>query len=82
MSWIRRLLGRDFITSCRSNDDAHRELDRQVEEAEEDRHEAAQIRARAEEQASRLREHLRENNFGQRFKAAFAADDRRRGRHA
>jgi hypothetical protein len=82
VSWTRRLFGRHDNEPCHRVADPHRDLDRQVEEARAERHEAAQIRADAEKQGSRLRQHLEANNFGRRFAAAFGADDRRQERHA
>ncbi|MGW4127944.1 DUF7620 family protein [Amycolatopsis japonica] len=69
MSWLRKLLNRD-------NDLA--DLDQRVEDAQRQRAEAAEIRTAAEIHGPRNRRHVEDNNFGERFRAAFEA----RRRHA
>ena len=71
MSWIRKLLHRDTAQL--------RELDLRVYAARRQRAEAAEIRSAAETYGPRNRRHVEENNFGERFRAAFEA---RRERHA
>lgn len=72
MSWFGRLLRRDRTVL---DIDA---LDERVASAMRQRAEAAAIRAEAEKYGSRNRRHVEDNNFGERFKAAFEARRERR----
>jgi hypothetical protein len=72
VSWFGRLLRRDRIVL---DMDA---LDERVASARRQRVEAAKIRADAEKYGQRNRRHVEDNNFGERFKAAFEARRERR----
>jgi hypothetical protein len=65
VTWLSRLIHRD--------DDQGKRL----KEAEAQRDEAAELLAESREVAKRNRRHVENNHFGEGFRAAFAANDRR-----
>ena len=67
MSWIGRLFHRD------RNVPDMTDLDERVASAQQQREEAAQIRADAEKYGPRNRRHIERNGFGEGFRAAFEA---------
>lgn len=65
MTWLSKLLRRDT------------DQDERIRAAERQRDEAARLVDESREVARRNRRHVENNHFGEGFRAAFAANDRR-----
>jgi hypothetical protein len=74
IGFIRRLFGRDRT----SPELDMTKVDQRHAEATEQRAEAGHFRRSAERDGPAIRAELAKNHFGERFQAAFSADDRRR----